>query len=252
MLAALCPSGSCWFDRAGAFSTGGAAPTKSLMHNYWKTCLGPGQPVCAPCRGQSPRQHRMSHPIPATGPQQRPPQHSKPKRNTRCSGLTVGAERDVFRMEGLTQHASSTGNKLGDEVDAGECGSWGIPLVPLLRHLPPCSAACSEPSAGRLCPQSFPPMEQHRESSMGMAWSWSLFLLAGQHRVTGLVAALWICSRANPPPLVPIHHPAPVLRPQLSSCLVPALTRSFALRVRKETARCQSSYLRGNKSIELY
>lgn len=155
-------------------------------------------------------------------------------------------------MEGLTQHTSSTGNKLGDEVDAGECGSWSIPLVQLLQHIPPCSAACSEPCAGRPRPQPFPPMEQCREGSMGMAWSWSPLPLAGQHRVTGLVAALWIHSRANPPRLVPIHHPAPVLRPQLSSCLVPALPRSFTLHVRKERARCQSSYLRGNTSIELY
>lgn len=51
----------------------------------------------------------------------------------------------------------------------------------------------------------------------------------------------------------PAPPPCPVLWPQLSSCLVPALSCSFILRVRKETAHCQISYLRGNLSrfIEL-
>lgn len=53
-----------------------------------------------------------------------------------------------------------------------------------------------------------------------------------------------ISAHASPPP-----GPCPtclVLWPKRSSCLIPALNHSFTLRVRKETAHCQISYLEGN------
>lgn len=145
------------------------------------------------------------------------------------------------------------------------------PLVPLLGHIPqPCTCSAPHPvsHAGRhsvLHPVL--PMGQCREGSMGMAWSWSPLPLAGvtpgstgcPGRGTGLVPAPRLPGRAlpaNPSPLIPLHHPTHV---PLALCSAPdshpasslPSNHSFILQVRKETAHCQISYLRGNR-IEFY
>lgn len=150
-------------------------------------------------------------------------------------------------------------------------GCWGTqaagasPPVPLLGHIPQpcrCSAPCSASHVGRHSVlNTVPPMAQHRKGSTGMAWSWSPLPLGShprQHRVP------WQGNRAGASPTAPRHstlsksisahpppppcscHTCPVLWPQLNSCLISARNHSFILRVRKETAHCQISYLRGN------
>lgn len=82
------------------WSMGGAATTKTLMQNYsaLESVMWAGAAcLCSVLRTVTPAaRHGTSHPI----PQQQSEQHSNPQRNARCSGLTVRAKQQIFRVEG--------------------------------------------------------------------------------------------------------------------------------------------------------
>lgn len=251
---------------------GGAAPTKSLMQNYCsagKPELGWGSlPVLhAEDSHSGSRAHLTLFPQPDR--QQQSEQHGKPKRNARCSGLTIGAEGDVLRTEGSYTANLRAGMPARTTNGAirwmlGNAGSWSIPAGATAGARPPAPHMLRSPlrlPRGRMqCPQ---PCLTHG-TTQGRLHGYGLELVPppscrshpGQQRGTGLVPAPQlpgksIATHPSPPPCS--RPTSPVLWPRLSSCLVPALNRSFILRVRKETAHCQISYLRGNLSsfIEL-
>lgn len=217
-------------------------------------------------------------PSPQLGQQQQSEQHSKPKRNARCSSLTIGAERDIFRMErsytanlraGMPAHTTNGAIRWM----LGNMGSWSIPTgatagarpsAPHVLHFPLClpcrQAQCPQPfpthgtTQGRLVGYGLemvpPPSCRSHPRQHSVPWQGDR---AGASPVAPLQSTPSKSIFARPPPPPCSRPTCPVLWPQLLSCLIPALNRSLILRVRKETAHCQISYLRGNLSsfIEL-
>lgn len=175
--------------------------------------------------------------------QQQSEQHCNPQRNATCSGLTVRAKQQVFRME-----RSYTANlwagmpastSWANRWMLGIVGRWSIPAslcLPcgqhsILKPVPP-TGQCREGSVVH------PPTISHHPGQHRVPWQGDR---AAASPTASLQGSPSKSISAHPPP-----PPCPVLRPKLSPCLIPALNHSFTLRGRKETAHCQISYLKGN------
>lgn len=180
-------------------------------------------------------------PSPQLGQQQQSEQHSNPQRNARCSGLTIRAKRDTFGVEG-----SYTANLWAGMPPSTR---WAV------RRMLGIVGSC--PHVGRHSILNLvPPTGQWREGSVVQPPTCRSH--PGQHRVPWpgdrAGATPTASQQSSPSKSISTHPPpppcpcptCPVLWPELSSCLIPALNHSFTLCVRKETAHCQISYLKGN------
>lgn len=221
---------------------GGAATTKTLIQNYsaLENVLWAGAAcVCCMLRTVTPAaRHGTSHPVPTAGPAAavRTAQQSTEK----CKVLRPHCQGKATRFQGGgVLHCKPLGrdackHKLGNEADVGDCGQLEHPHFPvshvgrhsILNPVPP-TGQCREGSVVH------PPSCRSHPAQHRVPWQ-------GDRACASPTASQQSSPRksisAHPPPPPCSCPTCPALWPKLSACLIPALSHSFTLCVRKETA----------------